>query len=165
MAQITLGGNPITTNGELPAVGTMAPNFVLVNEDFENVSLSELKGNRVILNIFPSIATGICSASVRRFNAEASKLDNTKVLCISRDLPFAQKSFCASEGLEDVINLADMRDDSFGVDYGVAINSGKWGGLLSRAVVVLDEDGKVIYTEQVPEIAQEPNYEAATAAL
>lgn len=165
MAQITLGGNPITTIGELPVVGSMAPDFVLVNEDFENVSLSELKGNRVILNIFPSIATGICSASVRKFNAEASNLDNTKVLCISRDLPFAQKSFCAAEGLEDVINLADMRNDSFGADYGVAINSGKWDGLLSRAVVVLDEDGKVIYTEQIPEIAQEPNYEAAIAVL
>lgn len=165
MAQITLGGNPITTNGNLPAIGSIAPDFVLVNEDFENVSLHEMKGNKVILNIFPSIATGICAASVRKFNAEASKLDDTKVLCISRDLPFAQKSFCASEGLEDVINLSDMRNDDFVNDYGVVINSGKWEGLLSRAVVVLDEEGKVVYTEQVPEIAQEPNYEAAIAAI
>jgi thiol peroxidase len=165
MAEITLGGNPITTIGELPAVGSKAPGFALVNEDFENVSLNDFKGQKVILNIFPSIATGICSASVRRFNDEASKLDNTKVLCISRDLPFAQKEFCASEGIEDVINLSDMRDDAFGNEYGVAINSGKWGGLLSRAVVVVDEDGKVVYTEQVPEIAQEPNYEAAIAVV
>jgi thiol peroxidase len=165
MAQITLGGNPISTNGQLPAVGSMAPDFALVNEDFQDVSLHELKGNKVILNIFPSIATGICAASVRKFNAEASKLDGVKVLCISRDLPFAQKSFCASEGLEDVINLSDMRNEDFANAYGVKINSGKWDGLLSRAVVVVDEDGKVIYTEQIPEIAQEPNYEAAIAVV
>lgn len=165
MAQITIGGNPITTIGELPAVGSMAPDFSLVNEEFKNISLNDYKGQKVILNIFPSIATGICSASVRKFNDEASKLDNTSVLCISRDLPFAQKEFCASEGLEDVINLSDMRNDAFGNDYGVAINSGNWDGLLSRAVVVLDEDGKVVYTEQVPEIAQEPNYEAAIAVI
>lgn len=165
MAQITLGGNPISTIGELPTVGSMAPEFTLVNEDFENINLSTFKGSKVILNIFPSIATGICAASVRRFNADAANLDNTRVLCISRDLPFAQKNFCASEGIEGVINLSDMRNDDFGKAYGVAISTGKWDGLLSRAVVVLDEEGKVVYTEQIPEIAQEPNYEAAIAAV
>jgi thiol peroxidase len=165
MAQITLGGNPISTIGELPSVGSMAPEFTLVNEDFENINLSTFKGSKVILNIFPSIATGICAASVRRFNADAANLDNTRVLCISRDLPFAQKNFCASEGIEGVINLSDMRNDDFGKAYGVAISTGKWDGLLSRAVVVLDEEGKVVYTEQIPEIAQEPNYEAAIAAV
>lgn len=165
MAQITLGGNPINTVGDLPAVGSKAADFKLVNEDFSDASLTDYSGKKVILNIFPSIATGICSASVRRFNDEASKLDNTVVLCISRDLPFAQTSFCASEGLKDVINLSDMRNDDFGNDYGVAISSGKWSGLLSRAVVVLDENGTVSYTEQVPEIGQEPNYEAAIAAI
>lgn len=165
MAQITLGGNPITTGGNLPSVGSKAANFKLVKEDFSDSSMDDYRGQKLILNIFPSIATGVCAASVRRFNAEASKLDNTTVLCISRDLPFAQTSFCASEGLEDVVNLSDMRNDDFGNDYGVAINSGKWLGLLSRAVVVVDENGNVAYTEQVPEIGQEPNYEAALAAL
>lgn len=165
MAQITLGGNPINTVGNLPAVGSKAADFTLVKGDFTTASLNDFKGQNVILNIFPSIATGICSASVRRFNDEASKLENTSVLCISRDLPFAQAGFCASEGLEDVINLSDFRNDSFGNDYGVLINDGKWNGLLSRAVVVLDGEGTVIYTEQVPEIGQEPNYEAAISAL
>jgi thiol peroxidase len=165
MAQITLGGNPISTSGELPAVGSKAPEFTLVNEDFENINLSTFKGSKVILNIFPSIATGICAASVRRFNADAANLDNTRVLCISKDLPFAQKSFCASEGIEGVINLSDLRNGDFGKDYGVVISSGKWDGLHSRAVVVVDEEGKVVYTEQIPEIAQEPNYEAALAAV
>ncbi len=165
MAQITLGGNPINTIGNLPAVGSMAADFTLVKDDFTSASLNDFKGQKVILNIFPSVATGICSASVRRFNDEASKLENTKVLCISRDLPFAQQGFCASEGLEDVVNLSDFVDASFGKDYGLLINDGKWNGLLSRCVVILDEEGKVIYTEQVPEIAQEPDYESAIAAL
>lgn len=165
MAQITLGGNPINTIGNLPAVGTKAADFNLVKEDFTTASLNDFKGQKVILNIFPSVATGVCSASVRRFNDEASKLENTKVLCISRDLPFAQQGFCASEGLKDVINLSDFVDASFGKDYGLLINDGKWNGLLSRCVVILDEEGTVVYTEQVPEIAQEPDYESAIAAL
>jgi len=165
MAQITLGGNPINTIGSLPAVGSKAADFNLVKDDFTIASLNDFKGQKVILNIFPSVATGVCSASVRRFNDEASKLENTKVLCISRDLPFAQQGFCASEGLEDVINLSDFVDASFGKDYGLLINDGKWNGLLSRCVVILDEEGSVIYTEQVPEIAQEPDYESAIAAL
>ena len=165
MANITLGGNPVETIGNLPAVGSEAPEFRLVKEDFQDAFLADYKGQKVILNIFPSVATGICAASVRRFNAEASDLSNTVVLCISKDLPFAQTSFCAAEGLEDVINLSALRDDSFGKDYGVAFSSGKWEGLLSRAIVILDESGKVIYNEQVPEIGQEPNYEAALAAV
>ena len=165
MAQITLGGNPISTIGNLPAVGSKAADFSLVKDDFTTASLNDFKGQKVILNIFPSVATGICSASVRRFNDEASKLENTKVLCISRDLPFAQQGFCASEGLEDVLTLSDFVDASFGKDYGLLINEGKWNGLLSRCVVILDEEGTVTYTEQVPEIAQEPDYDSALAAL
>ncbi len=165
MTQITLGGNPINTVGSLPSTGSNASDFTMVKGDFTTASLADFKGQKVILNIFPSIATGICSASVRRFNAEASKLKNTKVLCISKDLPFAQQNYCAAEGLNDVITLSDYRNDKFGKDYGVTIIDGKWNGLLSRAVVVVNENGKVVYTEQVPEIAQEPNYEAALAAI
>ena len=165
MTQITLGGNPINTAGTLPSKGSKAPDFTMVKGDFTTASLSDFKGKKVILNIFPSIATGICSASVRRFNAEASKVDNAVVLCISKDLPFAQQNFCASEGLNDVVNLSDYRNASFGKEYGAVIVDGKWEGLLSRAVVVVDENGTVIYTEQVPEIAQEPNYEAAMAVI
>ncbi len=165
MASITLGGNPINTNGTLPNIGTSAPDFKLVKTDLSNASLADYKGSRLVLNIFPSIDTGTCATSVRTFNAKASGLENTKVLCISRDLPFAQKRFCGAEGLENVINLSDFNTGSFGKDYGLEITDSVLTGLHSRVVIVLDENGKVIYTEQVNEIADEPNYEAALTAL
>jgi len=165
MASITLGGNAINTNGELPSLGTTAPNFKLVKNDLSVVSLSDFKGSKLVLNIFPSIDTGTCATSVRTFNAKASALENTKVLCISRDLPFAQKRFCGSEGLESVVNLSDFNTGSFGKDYGLEIVDGPLSGLHSRVVIVLDESGTVKYTEQISEIADEPNYEAALNSL
>ncbi len=165
MAQITLKGNPINTVGELPQIGTQAKDFQLVKTDLSVASLSDYKGSRVVLNIFPSIDTGTCATSVRKFNEKASSLENTKVLCISRDLPFAQNRFCGAEGLENVVNLSDFKDNSFGNTYGLSIVDGPLAGLHSRAVVVLDENGIVKYTEQVPEIVDEPNYEAALASL
>ena len=165
MASITLGGNPINTIGELPKVGTKAPEFQLVKNDLSIAELSNYKGSKVILNIFPSIDTGTCATSVRTFNAKASSLDNTKVLCISRDLPFAQKRFCGAEGLEKVVNLSDFQEGSFGKTNGLEITDGPLAGLHSRVIIVLDENGVVTHTEQVAEIANEPNYEAALAAL
>lgn len=165
MASITLGGNPIHTNGELPKTGTKAPEFSLVKNDLSVATLADFAGSRLVLNIFPSIDTGTCAASVRHFNESASKLENTKVLCISRDLPFAQKRFCGAEGLENVENLSDFIDGSFGKNYGLEMTESVLTGLHSRVVIVLDENGIVKYTEQVPEIADEPNYEAALAAL
>lgn len=165
MAKITLKGNPINTIGNLPKTGTKAPEFTLVKDDLSVKKLSDYKGKRLVLNIFPSIDTGTCAASVRHFNADASKLKNTIVLCISKDLPFAQKRFCGAEGLNDVHNLSDFRTGQFGKDYGVEIIDGPLAGLESRAVVVVDEEGKVIYTQQVGEIVDEPNYEAALAVL
>ncbi len=165
MATVTLGGNPIHTNGELPKTGSKAPDFKLVNTDLSIASLADFAGSKVVLNIFPSIDTGTCATSVRTFNAKASALSNTKVLCISRDLPFAQKRFCGAEGLENVINLSDFNTGSFGKDYGLEITDSVLAGLHSRVVIVLDENGVVKYTEQVPEIADEPNYEIALAAL
>lgn len=165
MAAITLGGNPIHTAGELPKNGVQAPDFSLVKTDLSTASLADFAGNKLVLNIFPSIDTGVCATSVRTFNQKASELKNTKVLCISRDLPFAQKRFCGAEGLENVENLSDFKDGSFGAAYGLTITDGPLAGLHSRAVIVLDEKGKVVYAEQVSEIAQEPNYEAALAAL
>ena len=165
MATITLGGNPIHTSGELPKVGSKAPDFQLVNTDLETNPLSDFAGSKLVLNIFPSVETGICSTSVRTFNAKASDLENTKVLCISRDLPFALKRFCGAEGLENVISLSDFKTGKFGQDYGLEILDGAFGGLLSRVIIVLDENGIIKYTEQVPEIGDEPNYEAALASL
>ncbi len=165
MATITLKGNTIHTSGELPAIGTQAPNFNLVKNDLSSSSLSDYKGSKVILNIFPSIDTGTCAASVRQFNQEAAELDNTKVLCISRDLPFAQTRFCGAEGIENVVNLSDFGTGDFGRDYGLQIVDGPLANLHSRAVIVLDESGKVTYTEQVGEIVEEPNYKAALEAL
>lgn len=165
MASITLDKNPIKTSGELPKVGSKAPDFHLVNTDLKTTSLSDFSGTKLVLNIFPSVETGICSTSVRTFNAKASDLENTKVLCISKDLPFALKRFCGAEGLENVISLSDFKTGNFGKDYGLEILDGAFGGLLSRVVIVLDENGIVKYTEQVPEIADEPNYESAFAAL
>ena len=165
MALITLGGNPIHTNGELPAVGTKATDFNLIKTDLGTATLADFAGSRVVLNIFPSIDTGTCATSVRTFNEKASKLSNTKVLCISRDLPFAQKRFCGAEGLENVINLSDFKDGSFGKNYGLEIVDGPLAGLHSRVVIVLDENGTILHTEQVNEIANEPNYEAVLAVL
>ncbi len=165
MAHITLGGNPINTIGELPAVGTKAPNFTLVKEDLSNITLDDLKGKKVILNVFPSIDTGVCATSVRTFNQKASAMTNTVILCVSKDLPFAQKRFCGAEGLEQVVNASDFRNGDFGRDYGLTIIDSVLQGLHARVVIVLDENGIVKYTELVPEIAQEPNYEACLAVL
>lgn len=165
MATITLGGNPIKTNGELPKLNSKSPKFELVKNDLSTTTLSDFLGTKLVLNIFPSVDTGTCATSVRKFNEKASSLLNTKVLCISRDLPFAQKRFCGAEGLENVINLSDFKAGSFGKDYGLEIAEGIFSGLHSRVVIVIDETGNVIYTEQVAEIADEPNYDAALAVL
>lgn len=165
MASITLGGNPIHTSGELPKVGTKLADFKLVKNDLSIASVGDFAGSKLVLNIFPSIDTGTCATSVREFNTRASQLENTKVLCISRDLPFAQKRFCGAEGLENVVNLSDFQEGSFGKANGLEIVDGPLAGLHSRAIIVLDENGTVSYTEQVPEIANEPNYEAALASL
>ncbi len=165
MTQITLKDNPINTIGSLPAVGSQAPDFLLTKTDLSDITSADLRGKRVILNIFPSIDTDVCAASVRFFNAKANTLDNTTVLCVSDDLPFAQKRFCGAEGLTNVISASEMRNRDFGDNYGVRIIDGPLAGVLSRAVVILDETGKVIYTEQVPEITQEPDYDAALAVL
>lgn len=165
MASITLGGNLTNTSGALPQIGTKAPEFKLAKNDLSTVSLADFVGSRLILNIFPSVDTGTCAASVRQFNQKASKLKNTKVLCISRDLPFAQKRFCGAEGLENVVMLSDFKNGSFGQDYGLEITDGAFAGFHSRVVMVLDENANVIYTEQVSEIGDEPNYEKALAAI
>ncbi len=165
MAQITLGGNPIDTNGNLPAIGTKLTDFKLVKEDLSIATLADFSGKRVVLNIFPSIDTGTCAASVRNFNKQASQLQNTEVLCVSRDLPFAQKRFCGAEGLENVTNLSDFNTGAFGKDLGLEITNGPLAGLHSRVVLVLDENATVLHAEQVGEIADEPNYDAALAVL
>lgn len=165
MATVTLKGNEIKTIGSLPAVGSMAPNFSLVKTDLSTATLSDFKGHKVVLNIFPSVDTGTCAKSVKEFNEKASTLPNTKVLCISRDLPFALARFCGAEGLNNVITLSDFRDHKFGKDYGLEFDGGPLDGLLSRVVIVLDENGKILHTEQVAEIVDEPNYDAALAVL
>ncbi|MBP4137466.1 thiol peroxidase [Flavobacterium geliluteum] len=165
MASITLGGNPIHTSGELPTVGSQLADFKLVQNDLSTASLSTFAGKKLVLNIFPSVDTGTCAASVRKFNESASKLENTTVLCISRDLPFAQKRFCGAEGLENVVNLSDFKEGSFGKTNGLEILDGPLAGLHSRVVIVVDGDGKILHAEQVAEIANEPNYEAALAVL
>ena len=165
MAKITLGGTATNTNGSLPAIGTKLNNYSFVKNDMKQVSLSEFKGKNLILNIFPSIDTSVCSASVRKFNKEASTMDNTAVLCISKDLPFALNRFCGAEGIENVTVASDFRTPQFAEDMGLLIVDGGFSGLDSRVIIVLDKDGKVKYTEQVPEIGQEPDYEAALAAL
>jgi len=164
MDQIALKGNPIHTCGNLPAKGSTAPAFSLTKSDLSEVSLADFAGKTIILNIFPSIDTGVCATSVRHFNQDAAKLSNTAVLCISRDLPFAHSRFCGAEGIAGVISLSELRQLAFGEAYGVRMTDGPLKGLLSRAVVVIGADGKVKYTEQVPEITQEPNYQAALAA-
>ncbi len=165
MAQITFKGNPINTNGNLPAVGSKAPSFNLTATDLSTKSLEDFAGKFVVLNIFPSIDTGVCAQSVRTFNKELSALENTVVLCISKDLPFAMNRFCGAEGLNDVISLSDFKNNDFVESYGVKMIEGPLEGLLSRAVVVINPTGEVVYTEQVPEIAQEPSYENALKAI
>ncbi len=165
MAEITLGGNPIHTLGELPAVGTKAPDFSLTANDLSVKRLTDFSGKKVILNIFPSLDTSTCATSVRTFNEKASSLDNIVVICVSRDLPFAQSRFCGTEGLKNVITLSDFANGSFGKDYALEITDGPMAYLHSRAIVVIDENGTISYTEQVGEIADEPNYEAAISSL
>ncbi|KAF1053008.1 MAG: Thiol peroxidase [Stenotrophomonas maltophilia] len=165
MAQVTLRGNPVNVDGKLPQKGEQAPAFSLVNGDLADVSLETYAGKRKVLNIFPSVDTPTCATSVRKFNVEASKLANTVVLCISADLPFAQKRFCGAEGLDSVVNLSTLRGHEFLANYGVALASGPLAGLAARAVVVLDEHDKVLHSELVSEIGNEPNYADAVAAL
>ena len=165
MAQVFFKDIPCSTCGELPAVGTKAPEFVLTGGDLSEIRLSDLKGKRVILNIFPSIDTGVCAASVRRFNKEANELENTKVLCVSMDLPFAASRFCAAEGLENVVTASAFRSPEFVKDYGVGLVDGPLKGLLARAVVVIDGKGEVIYQQLVEQITDEPDYKAALSVL
>ena len=165
MAQFTLKGNPFHTVGELPAPGTAAPDFALVKTDLSTASLADFAGRTVVLNIFPSLDTDVCAASVRRFNQEAGALANVTVLCISRDLPFAHKRFCTTEGLENVVPGSDFRDGDFGAAYGVRIADGPLQGLLARSVVVVGPDGKVKYSQLSPETVEEPDYAAALAAI
>jgi thioredoxin-dependent peroxiredoxin len=165
MATITLKGNPVHTSGDLLAVGKKAPDFELVKNDLSRVSLKAYLGSKIVLNIFPSIDTSTCATSVREFNKKAASLPNTKVLCISRDLPFAQARFCGAEGINNVTTLSDFVNGNFGKNYHLEIIDGPLAGLLSRVVVVLDEQGNVLYNEQVPEIVNEPNYQAALDVL
>ncbi|WP_312719576.1 thiol peroxidase [Mobilicoccus sp.] len=164
MATTALKGNPVQTSGELPGIGGRAPGFTLTGTDLSDLTASELEGRRVVLNIFPSVDTGVCAQSVRTFNERATDLDGTTVVCVSADLPFALARFCGAEGIENVTAASTFRSD-FGRTYGVQMVDGPFRGLLARAVVVLDEEGKVLYTELVPEIGQEPDYDAAIAAL
>ncbi|WP_339610714.1 thiol peroxidase [uncultured Planktosalinus sp.] len=161
MAQITLDGSPTTTTGELPEKGKTAPDFTLTKTDLSDISLQDYRGSRLILNIFPSVGTGVCSASVRRFNKEASKHENINVICISKDLPFALSAFCGAEGIKNVETLSDFKNNEFGINYGVRIESGIFQGLHARAIIVLDEEGRVVYNQLVPEIGQEPDYTEA----
>jgi thiol peroxidase len=164
MARIHLKGNPINTTGDLPPVGAKAPDFRLTRGDLSDVGLSDFLGKRVVLNIVPSLDTGVCAASAVRFNSDAASLENTVVLTVSNDLPFAQGRFCQANGIDTVETLSQLRNRDFGRDWGVEIADGPLAGLLARAVVVLDEAGTVVYTEQVPEITQEPDYAAALSA-
>lgn len=161
MADIMLHGNPIHTGGELPEIGSLAPDFRLTDSELAEKSLADFSGKKIVLNIFPSVDTTVCAMSVRKFNELAASHEGTVVLCISADLPFALSRFCGAEGLDRVVTLSDFRNKEFGTVYGVRIVDGPLTGLLSRAVVVIDQTGKVVYTEQVPEIGQEPDYDMA----
>ena len=165
MAQITLGGNAINTSGNIPSSGSAAPLFLLTAEDMSSISLENFAGKKKILNILHSVDTGVCATSVREFNEKAAALSDIAVLCISRDLPFAQKRFCGAEGISNVVMLSDYKNGSFGKSYGVEITDGKFEGLHARAILVLDENNQVLHSELVAEIAQEPNYDAAIAVL
>jgi thiol peroxidase len=164
MANITLKGSPVETVGNLPRIGSQAPDFTVVKGDLSEVSLKDYRGREVVLNIFPSVDTPTCAASMRKFNEEAAQLDDVSVLCVSADLPFAGSRFCGAEGLDNVETVSTFRS-TFGEDYGVTIKTGPLAGLLSRAVVVINEDGEVAYTEQVQELADEPDYDSALSAL
>jgi thiol peroxidase len=164
MASITFKNHPVTTVGELPAKGSTLPAFELVGQDLGAVTGADLAGRRIVLNIFPSLDTGTCAMSVRKFNELAAGLENTVVVCVSKDLPFAQARFCGAEGIENVVTGSAFRS-SFGEDFGVTMADGPLAGLLSRAVVITDADGTVLYTEQVAEVSEEPDYDAAQAAL
>ena len=165
MAKITLQGKPINTNGDLPAVGSKAPEFHLTNGDLADVTLADYSGKKKLLNIVPSLDTGVCATSTIKFNEEAKGRDDVVMLIISADLPFAQGRFCTGEKLDNVIPLSMMRNKNFAKDYGVLIQDGPLAGITARAVVVVDENNQVTYTQLVPEIAQEPDYDAALAAL
>ena len=164
MAEVTLGGNAVHTSGDLPAVGSTAPDYTLTGSDLGDVSASDMAGKNVVLNIFPSVDTPTCATSVRTFNQRAADLDNTVVLCVSADLPFAQGRFCGAEGIQNVTTASSFRSD-FGADFGVTLTDGPLAGVLARAVVVVGPDGNVKHTELVGEIANEPNYDAALAAI
>ncbi len=165
MAQVTLKGNPINTSGDLPSVGSDAPEFVLVDGDLNEVSLADFRGKKKLLNIVPSLDTPVCAISTKRFNEQAKGRDDLAVLIVSSDLPFAQGRFCEAESTRDVKTLSMMRNRNFAKDYGVLIVDGPLSGITARAVVVLDDNGKVLYTELVPEITQEPDYDKAVQAL
>jgi thiol peroxidase len=165
MAQITFQGKPIHTAGELPKVGEQAPDFILTRTDLSDISLKDVMGKKVVLNIFPSIDTPVCATTVRKFNAEINRFQNVSVLCISLDLPFAHARFCASEGLDNVMPLSELRNRDFGEQYGIRMKDGPLAGLFARAIIILDEQGKVIYTQLVPEISDEPVYEEALNVL
>jgi thiol peroxidase len=165
MANVTLGGTPVETLGNLPEVGSKAPHFKLTATDLSDKTNDDYKGSRLVLNIFPSIDTSTCAQSVRTFNEKASALENTKVLCISKDLPFAMSRFCGAEGIENVENLSDYKTGDFGKDYGLAFKTGPFETLLSRCIIVIDSDGTILHTEQVMEIADEPNYDSVLEAL
>lgn len=165
MTTVTLGGNKVNVKGTFPKIGSEAPAFTLVKSDLSDFSLKDVKGKRVVLNIFPSLDTKVCAMSVRKFNQLAAEMNNTVVLAISKDLPFAHARFCSTEGINNLVPLSAFRDTAFGEAYGVALTDGPLAGLFARAVIILDEQGKVIYEELVPEITHEPNYDAALAAL
>lgn len=165
MAKITLGGNPTTTKGELPKNGTQLANITLVKADMSEITLGDYKGKKLIFNIFPSVDTSVCAASVKKFNEKASTIDNTAIICVSRDLPFAQKRFCGAEGIENVVVASDFRNHGFADVMGTEIESGAFKGLNARAIVVADEEGKVIHSELVSEIGNEPDYDAALNAV
>jgi thiol peroxidase len=165
MANVKFKGNPVTTSGTLPAVGSKVPSFTLTKTDMGDASLSDFLGKKIVMNIFLSLDTGTCASSVRKFNEIAGKLENVSVLCISMDLPYAHNRFCIAEGLKNVITLSAFRSPEFGKDYGVTVLSKPLTGILARSIIVVDEKGKVLYTEQVPEMSKEPDYDKALAAL
>ena len=165
MAQTKLGENTVNTSGNLPMVGSTAPDFTLTGNDLKDISSKNFSGKNVVLNIFPSVDTGVCAASVREFNQRATSLNNTVMLCISKDLPFAMKRFCGAEGIDKVVTPSDFRNKGFSKSYGVEMMDGGMAGFFARSVVVIGSDGKVKYTELVPSIGQEPNYAAALKAL
>lgn len=165
MAQTKLGENTVNTSGNLPTVGSTAPDFTLTGNDLKDVKLSDFKGKKIVLNIFPSVDTGVCATSVREFNKRASGLSDVVVLCISKDLPFAFKRFCGAEGIDKVVTLSDFRNNGFSKDYGMEMIDGGMRGFFARSIVVLDEQGKVKHTEVVPAVGQEPNYDAALKSL